>query len=96
MSTNGFAPMSFAVEDGSFLRINNITLGYTLPSRLTQRAKISSLRVYATVYNVATITGYSGYDPDVNARRSSPLTPGVDYAAYPSGRTFLAGINLNF
>ncbi|WP_121357638.1 SusC/RagA family TonB-linked outer membrane protein [Flavisolibacter nicotianae] len=96
MSTNGFAPMSFAVEDGSFLRINNVTLGYTLPARLLQRAKIASLRVYATVYNVATITGYSGYDPDVNARRGTPLTPGVDYAAYPRGRTFLAGINLNF
>jgi hypothetical protein len=95
-TTTGFLPMSFAVEDGSFLRINNITLGYTLPAHLTKRAGISSVRVYATVYNVATITGYSGYDPDVNARRSSPLTPGVDYAAYPRGRTFLAGINVNF
>jgi hypothetical protein len=95
-TTTGFYPSSFAVEDGSFIRINNITLGYTLPRQLMQKAKISSLRVYATVYNVATITGYSGYDPDVNVKRNSPLTPGVDYSAYPRGRTFVAGVNLSF
>jgi len=95
-STGGYAPMSFAVEDGSFIRINNLTLGYTFPQKWTTRAKISSLRLYVTVNNVATITGYSGYDPDVNARRSTTLTPGVDYAAYPRGRTFIGGINLSF
>jgi hypothetical protein len=95
-TTTGFLPMSFAVEDGSFLRINNVTLGYTLPKHILQRAKISNLRVYVTAYNVATITGYSGYDPDVNVKRNNPLTPGVDYAAYPRGRTYVAGINLSF
>ena len=95
-STGGYAPMSFAVEDGSFLRINNITIGYTLPQTITKRAKITSLRFYVTANNVATITGYSGYDPDVNARRASALTPGVDYAAYPRGHTVLAGVNLTF
>ncbi|WP_460556509.1 SusC/RagA family TonB-linked outer membrane protein [Ferruginibacter profundus] len=95
-TTTGFYPMSYAVEDGSFLRINNITLGYTLPKALLKRVKISSLRFYATVYNVATITNYSGYDPDVNAKRGNPLTPGVDYSAYPRGRTMLAGLNLSF
>ncbi|MEI9945757.1 MAG: TonB-dependent receptor [Chitinophagaceae bacterium] len=95
-TTTGFYPMSYAVEDGSFLRINNITLGYSLPKNLLSKAKITSLRIYATVYNVATITGYSGYDPDVNSRRGTPLTPGVDYSAYPRGRTFLAGLNLSF
>ncbi len=95
-STGGYAPMSFAVEDGSFLRINNITIGYTLPQNITKRAKITSLRFYVTANNVATITGYSGYDPDVNARRASALTPGVDYAAYPRGHTVLAGVNLSF
>jgi TonB-dependent starch-binding outer membrane protein SusC len=87
---------SWAVEDGSYLRINNVTLGYTLPKNLTTRAKISSLRVFATVNNLATITGYSGYDPDVTARRSDPLTPGVDFAAYPRSRTWVFGVNLNF
>lgn len=95
-STNGFAPMSFAVEDGSYIRINNITLGYTFTNSFLKKAKISNFRLYATIYNVATITGYSGYDPDVNARRSTTLTPGVDYSAYPRGRSFIAGINLSF
>ncbi|MGF2414495.1 MAG: SusC/RagA family TonB-linked outer membrane protein, partial [Ferruginibacter sp.] len=95
-TTTGFYPMSYAVEDGSFLRINNITLGYNLPKTLLKKAKISSLRFYVTVYNAATLTSYSGYDPDVNAKRGNPLTPGVDYSAYPRGRTFLAGLNLSF
>ena len=95
-TTTGFYPSSFAVEDGSFLRINNITLGYTLPTKMLARVKISSLRIYATANNVATLTGYSGYDPDVNSRRNTALTPGVDYAAYPRGRTFIAGVNVSF
>lgn len=96
ITTNGFVPSSFAVEDGSYLRINNITIGYTLPQKITQKVKIGSLRFYATANNVATITGYSGYDPEVNARRNTALTPGVDYSAYPRGRTFIAGINVTF
>lgn len=87
---------SWAVEDGSYLRINNITLGYTVANKVTQKLKIASFRVYATVNNLATITKYSGYDPDVTARRSDPLTPGVDFAAYPRARTFLAGVNVTF
>jgi hypothetical protein len=87
---------SWAVEDGSYLRINNVTFGYTLPVSLTKRAKITSFRVFATVNNLATITGYSGYDPDVTTRRSNPLTPGVDFAAYPRSRTWVAGLNVNF
>ncbi len=96
LSTNGFVPSTFAVEDGSYIRINNITIGYTLPQKLTQKAKIGSLRFYATANNIATITGYSGYDPEVNARRNTALTPGVDYSAYPRGRTFIAGVNVTF
>ena len=86
---------SWAVEDGSFLRINNVTLGYTLPKDLTQRAKVSSLRFYVTLNNLYTFTKYTGYDPEVNTRRSTPLTPGVDYAAYPRSRAFLFGVNLS-
>ncbi|MBS1511827.1 MAG: TonB-dependent receptor [Bacteroidetes bacterium] len=95
-STGGYAPMSFAVEDGSYLRINNITIGYTIPKSVMQRVKVTALRFYVTANNVATITGYSGYDPDVSSRRSNQLTPGVDYAAYPRGRTVIAGVNLTF
>jgi TonB-linked SusC/RagA family outer membrane protein len=87
---------SWAVEDGSYLRINNLTLGYTLPKTISQKHKISSLRFFGTVNNLATLTGYSGYDPDVTARRSDPLTPGVDFAAYPRSRTWVFGLNLSF
>jgi hypothetical protein len=87
---------SWAVEDGSYLRINNVTFGYTLPQSVTQKVKISTLRFYATVNNLATFTNYSGYDPDVTARRSDPLTPGVDFAAYPRARTWIAGLNVTF
>jgi len=96
LSTNGFIPSSYVIEDGSYLRISNLTIGYTLPQELTQRVKISSFRIYATANNLATITGYSGFDPDVNARRNTPLTPGVDYGSYPRGRTFVFGVNVTF
>jgi TonB-linked SusC/RagA family outer membrane protein len=87
---------SWAVEDGTYLRINNVTFGYTLPRKVLDKMKISTLRVYGTVNNLATFTNYSGYDPDVTARRSDPLTPGVDFAAYPRARTWVAGINVTF
>jgi TonB-linked SusC/RagA family outer membrane protein len=87
---------SWAIEDGSYLRINNVTLGYTLPKSITERAKIASFRVFATVNNLAIITNYSGFDPDVTARRTDPLTPGVDFAAYPRAKTWVFGVNVNF
>lgn len=87
---------SWAVEDGSYLRFNNITLGYTLPKKLLSKIRISNIRFYGTVNNLATITNYSGYDPDVTARRSDPLTPGVDFAAYPRAKTWLFGVNVTF
>jgi TonB-linked SusC/RagA family outer membrane protein len=95
-TASSFYPHSWAVEDGSFLRINNITLGYSLPAKLLNKVKIDKLRFYATVNNVAIFTNYSGYDPEVNTRRSSPLTPGVDYSAYPRSRAFITGVNLTF
>ncbi len=87
---------SWAVEDGSFLRINNVTLGYTLPKNLSETFFISNLRVYATVNNLFVFTNYSGYDPEVDTRRSTPLTPGVDYSAYPRSRMYLFGANITF
>jgi TonB-dependent starch-binding outer membrane protein SusC len=95
-SINGFYSQRFAVEDGSYLRINNVTLGYNIPKSLLSKLKISTFRLYATVNNLATITGYTGYDPDASTRRSDPTTPGVDYAAYPRARTFVAGLNITF
>ncbi|MNQ83974.1 hypothetical protein D3C85_990840 [compost metagenome] len=92
-----YALTSYAVESGSFLRISNVTLGYSLPQSMIKKTGfISKLRVYGTVNNLYTITGYTGYDPEANTRRSNPLTPGIDYAAYPRSRYILAGINMVF
>ncbi len=88
--------LSDAVEDASFLRITNLTLGYSLPSKWIGKIKaISRLRVYATVNNLYTFTKYSGFDPEASTR-NSPLTPGVDYNAYPRNRYMLAGLNVSF
>ncbi|WP_256011617.1 SusC/RagA family TonB-linked outer membrane protein [Desertivirga xinjiangensis] len=86
---------SWAIEDGSFLRINNVTLGYTLPKRIIDKVKIAGLRVYATVNNLATITNYTGFDPEISTRRSDPLTQGVDFAGYPRSRTWVFGANIS-
>ncbi|MBO6062466.1 MAG: SusC/RagA family TonB-linked outer membrane protein, partial [Bacteroidales bacterium] len=86
----------WAVEDASFLRMQSATLGYTLPEDITKRVHIRKLRLYVTGTNLFCLTKYSGYDPEVDTRRSTPLTPGVDYSAYPKSIGFVAGINLTF
>jgi hypothetical protein len=86
----------WAVEGASFLRLNTLTLGYTLPASLTKRVGISSLRFYVTGYNLWTITGYSGFDPESDCIRKNALTPSVDYSGYPRSRSFVVGLNLNF
>lgn len=85
---------SYFIEDGSFLRLQDITIGYTLPSRLTQKWGFSKLRFYASASNLFIITGYSGYDPEVDIQTG--LTPGMDYNRYPRNRSFSFGVNLNF
>lgn len=95
-TASSFYVHSWAVEDGSFIRINNVTLGYTLPSEWLNKLHISRFRIYGTVNNLAVFTKYSGYDPEVNTRRRTPLTPGVDYAAYPRSRAYIVGVNLTF
>ncbi len=84
---------SWAVEDGSFLRLSNITFGYTFPKNLIRKIGIQNLRLYATGNNLALWTKYSGYDPEVSTKGNS-LTPGVDFGAYPRSRSFVFGINL--
>ena len=94
---NSYRLTDWAIEDGSFLRLNTLTLGYTLPETLTKRVGINSLRFYATAYNVFVITGYSGFDPEVSTiTKDGGLTPNVDYSAYPKSRQFVIGLNLNF
>jgi TonB-linked SusC/RagA family outer membrane protein len=90
---------SWAVEDGSFLRLQNISLGYSLPQKMISKLYMTRLRVYFTVYNAFLWTSYSGYDPEVSSTRSdgySQLVPGVDYSAYPKSRNYTAGINVTF
>ena len=89
-------PQSFAVESSSYIRLNTLTIGYTLPKVIASKLRIANLRIYATGANLGTITGYSGYDPEVSVRRSSPLTPNVDYSAYPKSRSYLLGLNVTF
>lgn len=86
---------SWAVEDASFLRLSNVTLGYTFPKQLIKKIKLSNLRVYATGNNLFTWTPYTGFDPEVNNMRS-PLTPGVDFGSYPRSRSFIFGVNIAF
>jgi TonB-dependent starch-binding outer membrane protein SusC len=95
-TASSFYVHSWAVEDGSFLRINNVTLGYTLPLEILTKVRISKFRIYGTVNNLAVFTRYSGYDPEANTRRGTPLTPGVDYAAYPRSRAYIMGVNITF
>ncbi|TGE25836.1 TonB-dependent receptor [Hymenobacter aquaticus] len=93
--TRQLFPHSWAIEDGSFLRVNNVTLGYTLPKTISAYAKLTQVRFYVTGNNLYTFTKYTGFDPEVNTRRGTPLTPGVDYAAYPRSRALLFGVNLS-
>lgn len=86
----------WAVEDGSFLRLNMLTLGYTLPKTLSHKIKMDNLRFYVTGYNLFLWTNYSGYDPENSTMRRTNLTPGVDYSAYPKSRQFVFGVNLSF
>ncbi|HQW84834.1 MAG TPA: SusC/RagA family TonB-linked outer membrane protein, partial [Ferruginibacter sp.] len=94
-SAGAFYPSSWAIEDGSFIRLNNITVGYSFPVNKLTRLHMSKLRLYVTANNLAVLTSYSGYDPEVSVRNSG-LTPGLDYSAYPKSRSFIFGINASF
>ncbi len=86
------------VEDGSFLRLNTVTLGYSLPKSILNKIGMDRLRFYASCYNVFTITGYSGADPEVNTSASTSGYPktGMDNNAYPRARSFTFGVNATF
>jgi hypothetical protein len=95
-SAQSFYAQSWAIENGSFVRLNNITLGYTLPKSISSKAGIQNARIYVTGNNLAVFTNYSGYDPEVGTRNSSGVTPGVDYSAYPRSHNYIVGVNLTF
>ena len=84
------------VEDGSYLRIQNVTLGYNFPSDLLEKIKISRLKVYGSVQNLYTFTKYTGYDPEVGSFNQDALLMGVDNGRYPTPRTFTLGLNVEF
>ena len=86
------------IEDGSYLRIKNITLGYNVPKSLLNRIKFDNLRVYVNIQNLYTFTKYSGFDPEVGAstQDSTGLTYGVDNGRYPSPTTYSCGLNITF
>lgn len=80
------------IKNGSYMRLKNIQLGYTLPRKLTSKAFVSSLRMYVAAENLLTLTGYKGFDPEISYGNSS----GIDRGIYPQARTFTVGFNLNF
>lgn len=84
---------SWGVEDASYLKLSNITVGYTFPKRIINKTGLSKLRLYATGNNLLTWTPYTGFDPEVSTHGSA-LTPGVDFGAYPRSRSFVLGINV--
>jgi hypothetical protein len=86
---------SFYMQDGSYLRVRNIILGYSFSPSLLNRLRLSTLRLYVSAQNPFTFTNYIGYNPEVSSYHSA-LTPGVDYFNYPLAKVFSAGLNLTF
>ena len=88
------------IEDGSYLRLNTLNLGYSLPKQLLSKARISNIRIYGSIYNAFTLTGYSGLDPEVNSNEhlnnARYPTPGLDWGTYPRARQFVIGLNATF
>ena len=91
------------IEDGSFLRMQTLTLGYTLPKKWMKTIHMEKIRIYGQISNVFTITGYDGLDPEVRSHTtfennyvSSDLNKGIDYGSYGMPRQFLMGVNISF
>ncbi|OQP56146.1 SusC/RagA family TonB-linked outer membrane protein [Niastella populi] len=91
---------SLGIQDGSFLRLNTVTIGYTLPASLISKIKLSRIRIYGAIYNALTLTSYPGLDPEVNTNTSQGNaaypTLGLDWGSYPRARSFTAGVNIEF
>lgn len=83
----------FFIHDGSYVRLRNITLGYTLPKTVTEYLKIKNLRFYVTAENLLTFTNYKGYDPEIGG---GVFSNGIDHGIYPQSRTILGGVNITF
>ena len=102
-ASNNKYPSSRFLEDGSYLRLKNLQVGYTIPEKIVNRAHIKSLRLYVTGQNLWTLTNYTGLDPEMhvsdNTKRDTyggDVAAGIDWGTYPSARSFIVGLNLNF
>ena len=99
MPNNNSRTSNRFIEDGSYMRIKNLTIGYSIPAKvlgsLTNNA-VSRVRVYVSSQNLLTLTKYTGYDPEIASRAGTLLRSGIDYANYPQARTLLAGLQLTF
>jgi TonB-dependent starch-binding outer membrane protein SusC len=95
-NTLNSVPSDVWVEDGSFVKLKNITVGYTLPNTLMEKASISKLRFYVSAQNLFFITDYSGLDPEIGIQGGNATQNGVDNGTYPSSRTYTVGLNVTF
>ena len=84
------------MEDGSYVRVKNVVLGYNLPNNIVSKIKARTLRVYVNLQNIYTFTNYEGYDPEIGSYNQNPLLTGVDNGRYPLPRMYTAGIKLGF
>jgi hypothetical protein len=84
------------IEDGTYIRLKNITLGYNLPKDIAARILAKQVRVYVSAQNLLTITNYKGLDPEANFYDQNNLQPGIDYGVYPNYRTYTVGVNVTF
>lgn len=84
------------IEDGSYLKLKNVTLGFNFPKHIASKILAKQLRIYVSAQNLFTATRYTGLDPEVNFYDQDNLRQGIDYGAYPTSRTFLAGLNITF
>ena len=100
MADNYLMPASCFIENGSFLRLQNVTVGFTFPKEWTKKFACNQLRLYCTLNNVFCINNYSGYDPEVNSAmrssKTSGVTPGADFSAYPKSFSWTVGANITF
>lgn len=96
-SSNASANVSSVmIEDGSFLRVRNVSIGYTIPSNYLSKLLVRSARIYANLQNPITWTKYTGYNPEVSVQGGSPLEPGIDHGGYPIAKVFTIGLNVGF
>lgn len=95
-ATGSNVPSSAWVENGSFLRLKNLIVGYTLPTSLTQKASLSKVRAYFSTQNLFTITNYSGLDPEIGIQGGNATQNGVDNGTYPASRFYTVGLNVTF